>query len=115
MDPDPWVFAIALVPVLGLGGVLVDLLLRDAPRRGKRPDLGTPRPVRTPPPGRRSCVVLVDGRRVFGTPTAVAWRLGSPVLTDAAARRRLAVLRRSGAVQAWIDDGMFPIASEDGR
>jgi len=115
MDPDPWVFAVALVPVLGLGGVLVDLLLRDAPRRGKRPDLGAPRPVRTPPPGRRSCVMLGDGRRVFGTPIEVAWRLGVPAISDAHARRRLAELRTRGIAAAWIDDGAMRCFPEDAR
>jgi len=104
MDPAPWVFAVALIPVLGIGGVFVDLLLRDAPRRGKRPDLGTPRPVRIPPPGRRTCVVLHDGGRMFGTPQAVAWKLGIPALGDHRARRRIATLHRNGGISVWIDD-----------
>ncbi|MFM7321724.1 MAG: hypothetical protein ACKO5K_09400 [Armatimonadota bacterium] len=111
MDPAPWVFAAALLPVLGIGGVLVDLLLRDAPRRGKRPDLGTARPVRVPPPGRRTCVLLNDGGRVIGTPWSVAWRLGVPAAGDAMARRRIAALGRTGAIAGWIDDGSIEVGT----
>jgi hypothetical protein len=61
------VFLAALVPVLFIGATLVDLLMRDAPRRGKRPDDHD-----LPPPRRHILrVVTPDGRIVRGTPRQV--------------------------------------------
>lgn len=44
-----FVFLVSLVPVLFIGALLSDLLLANAPRRGKRPDVGdTQAPVVAP-------------------------------------------------------------------
>lgn len=46
------VFLVALVPVLIIGAVVTDLLLANAPRRGKRPDVACRAAAPFSPPGR---------------------------------------------------------------
>jgi hypothetical protein len=98
------VFLTCVVPILGVGAVLVDLLLRDAPRRGKRPDLGTPRPQTIPASGNRVIAVAPDGRRWVGTPISVARRLGVPAWTSRQALAGLDALVDDGTLHAWTSD-----------
>jgi hypothetical protein len=75
------VFLAALIPILFIGATLIDLLLRDAPRRGKRPDDYT-----LPPPRRHILrVVTPDGRIVRGTPCQVVRQIArrSPLFLTA--------------------------------
>jgi hypothetical protein len=65
------VYLAALIPVLMIGATLVEMLMRDAPRRGKRPDDHT----LPSPPRHRVCAVTADGRVVRGTPRQVVRRL----------------------------------------
>jgi hypothetical protein len=69
------VFLAALVPILFIGATLIDLLMRDAPRRGKRPDDHV-----LPPPRRHILrVVTPDGRIVHGTPCQVVRQVARDV------------------------------------
>lgn len=98
------IFLVSLVPVLLIGSVLVDVLLRTAPRRGKRPDLGTTRAMRPAAPGHRVCVVTDDGRRLAGTAWSVARQMGTWTSSEAAARRRLDALEAQGLIHSRVDD-----------
>lgn len=63
--------AVVLVPmavVLTIGTTLMELLLRDAPRRGKRPDVCIAERPRGP---RQVQVVMGHGERLHGTPAEV--------------------------------------------
>ena len=59
------IFLAALVPVLALGALLTDLLLANAPRRGKRPDVAVPAPADVVPAPRAAAP------RNFPTPRTV--------------------------------------------
>lgn len=96
-----FLFLACLVPVLSIGAVLVDLLLRDAPRRGKRPDLGIPRPERLPTPGRTVWAVASDGRRLVGTARSVARQMGLRVWTEREAVAGLERLVGAGQLIGW--------------
>jgi hypothetical protein len=65
------IILVALVPVLLIGTLLVEMLLCEAPRRGKRPDDHTV----TPTPRGRICVVTIDGRILRGTACEIVRRL----------------------------------------
>ncbi|MFY7953228.1 MAG: hypothetical protein ACOVT5_12040 [Armatimonadaceae bacterium] len=93
-----------LIPVLAIGALLVDLLLRDAPRRGKRPDLGTPKPERLPAPGNRVCAVAADGQRVVGTALRVARHLGLRVWSNRDAMAGLDRMVDDGRLVGWTCD-----------
>jgi hypothetical protein len=58
--------------ILAIGTVLMELLLRDAPRRGKRPDV---REFERPRGARRVEVVTGTGERFCGTPAEVVTTL----------------------------------------
>jgi len=94
-------FLACLIPVLSVGAVLVNLLLRDAPRRGKRPDLGIPRRERLSDPVRSVWAVASDGRRLVGTARSVARQLGLRVWTERDAIDGLDRLVGSGQLVAW--------------
>src|SRR5262245_53292816 len=57
------ILLVALVPVLLIGATLVEMLLGEAPRRGKRPDDHAVSPI----PCGRMLVVTQDGRILRGT------------------------------------------------
>jgi hypothetical protein len=59
------IFLAALVPILALGALLTDLLLANAPRRGKRPDVAAPAPADVVPAARAAAP------RNFPTPRTV--------------------------------------------
>ena len=59
------IFLAALVPILALGALLTDLLLANAPRRGKRPDVAAPAPADVVPAPRAAAP------RNFPTPRTV--------------------------------------------
>jgi len=97
-------FLACLMPVLGVGAIMVELLLRDAPRRGKRPDLGAARPHRLPPYGFQVCAVAPDGRRWIGSPVRVARDLGLRVRSHEDALGHLERLVRQGVLVACVAD-----------
>jgi hypothetical protein len=69
--------AVVLVPmalVLAIGTTLMELLLRDAPRRGKRPDL---RDAERPRGPRQVQVVTGHGECLHGTPAEIVSHLAS--------------------------------------
>lgn len=99
----------ALVPVLVIGAVLIELLQRVAPRRGKRPDiLGT-----RPDNGVIVRVTIGEETEFRGSPRSIALRLllrgwGSlPLYLSSRDADRL--------LRCWEEEGRIRVRSEWGR
>lgn len=100
------VLLVALVPVLLLGMLFVELLLREAPRRGKRPD--TKGQLR--PPRRQVKVVTPSGEVLTGSPERIVALLarqgflGAPSDVEAkTAWQLLDAWRAVGRIQLQIE------------
>ena len=83
------IFLLALVPVLLLGMLFVELLLINAPRRGKRPDYHGP--VRAP--RRIVKIVTPSGQVLTGAPERIVAQLARQGFPGAPAE--------IGAIDAW--------------
>jgi hypothetical protein len=92
---------IATIPVFVIGVIFVELLLRAAPRRGKRPDVGG----YTPETQAGVRVIAPNGKELVGTPLEVARalaKLGFPKTHSAdEAAKLLAVWQQLGRIEVF--------------
>lgn len=96
MNWQIWVAAISIVPVLAIGFVVAELIMRMHPRRGKRPDLHNPELPRVYP--KRLTLVLAGGRYISGSPWWLALRMGRLTLSTAGALDYLMSIGEQGQV-----------------
>ncbi len=101
------VFLVALVPVLLIGTVLVEVLLREAPRGGKRPDVREPGTSGTV----TVRVVTSAGRLLQGTPAAVVRQLAREGFPDTP-RGALTQERARALLERWESAGYLLIRFE---
>ena len=96
MNWQIWVAAISIVPVLAIGFVVAELIMRMHPRRGKRPDLTNSELPRVYP--KRLTLVVAGGRYISGSPWWLALRMGRLTLSNAGAMDYLLSIRERGTV-----------------
>ena len=106
-------FCLALPPVLLLGTLFMELLLWDAPRRGKRPDVKSGDSSK---PGRYVCVTTRGGLALRGTPKQVVQTLiSSPSDFDVALNPPVWPLTQNRATQLlenWAEAGRLSLHGE---
>lgn len=96
MNWQIWVAAISIVPVLAIGFLVAELIMRMHPRRGKRPDLHNPELPRVFP--KRVTLVVTEGRYVSGSPWFLALRMGRLTWSTAGAMDYLLSIGERGRV-----------------
>jgi hypothetical protein len=101
-------FCLALPPVLLLGTLCIELLLWDAPRRGKRPDVKSRD---TSHPGRYVRVVTAGGMAVRGTPEQVVHALIRSDF-DAPLPFPLTHTRAERLLENWAEAGRLSVQGE---
>ena len=96
MNWQIWVAAISIVPVLAIGFVVAELVMRMHPRRGKRPDLHNAELPRVLP--KRITLVVTGGRYMSGSPWVLALRMGRLTWSQAGALDYLLSIGERGSV-----------------
>jgi hypothetical protein len=96
MNWQIWVAAISILPVLAIGFLVAELLMRMHPRRGKRPDLQCAELPRVFP--KRVTLVVTGGRYLSGSPWVLALRMGRLTWSQAGALDYLLSIGERGTV-----------------
>jgi hypothetical protein len=96
MNWQIWVAAISILPVLAIGFLVAELLMRMHPRRGKRPDLPNAELPRVYP--KRVTLVVTGGRYLSGSPWVLALRMGRVTWSQAGALDYLLSIGERGKV-----------------
>jgi hypothetical protein len=108
-------FCLALPPVLLLGTLCIELLLWEAPRRGKRPDVKS-RDASSP--GQYIRVTTTGGLALRGTPQQVVNALiqaefdGAPMLFSGAPPFPLTTERAQTMLENWAAAGRLSLQGE---
>ena len=96
MNWQIWVAAISILPVLAIGFLVAELVMRMHPRRGKRPDLHNAELPRVFP--KRVTLVVTGGRYMSGSPWVLALRMGRLTWSRAGALDYLLSIGERGTV-----------------
>ena len=96
MNWQIWVAAISILPVLAIGILVAELVMRMHPRRGKRPDLHNSELPRVFP--KRVTLVVTGGRYMSGSPWVIALRMGRLTWSQAGALDYLLSIGERGSV-----------------
>jgi hypothetical protein len=96
MNWQIWVAAISILPVLAIGFLVAELVMRMHPRRGKRPDLHNSELPRVFP--KRVTLVVTGGRYMSGSPWVIALRMGRLTWSQAGALDYLLSIGERGTV-----------------
>ena len=96
MNWQIWVAAISILPVLAIGFLVAELIMRMHPRRGKRPDLHNVELPRVFP--KRVTLVVAGGRFISGSLWLLALRMGRLTWSQARALDYLLSIGERGTV-----------------
>jgi hypothetical protein len=96
MNWQIWVAAISILPVLAIGFLVAELIMRMHPRRGKRPDLLNVELPRVFP--KRVTLVVAGGRYISGSLWLLALRMGRLTWSQASALDYLLSIGERGTV-----------------
>jgi len=96
MNWQIWVAAISILPVLAIGFLVAELIMRMHPRRGKRPDLHNVELPRVFP--KRVTLVVAGGRYISGSLWLLALRMGRLTWSQASALDYLLSIGERGTV-----------------
>jgi len=96
MNWQIWVATISILPVLAIGFLVAELIMRMHPRRGKRPDLHNVELPRVFP--KRVTLVVAGGRYISGSLWLLALRMGRLTWSQASALDYLLSIGERGTV-----------------